>query len=118
MKEHIMSFYSFTANNIEGHEVSMRDFEGKVVIVVNTASECGLTPQFESWEKLYQEYKDRGLVILGFPCNQFGSQDPGSDGEILGFCQRNYGVSFPMFSKIDVTPPLQVLERRAKGPTR
>lgn len=120
MKEHIMSFYSFTANNIEGHEVSMRDFEGKVVIVVNTASECGLTPQFESLEKLYQEYKDRGLVILGFPCNQFGSQDPGSDGEILGFCQRNYGVSFPMFSKIDVNgetahPLYKFLKEEQKG---
>ena len=118
--EHIMSFYSFTANNIEGHEVSMRDFEGKVVIVVNTASECGLTPQFESLEKLYQEYKDRGLVILGFPCNQFGSQDPGSDGEILGFCQRNYGVSFPMFSKIDVNgetahPLYKFLKEEQKG---
>lgn len=115
-----MSFYSFTANNIEGHEVSMRDFEGKVVIVVNTASECGLTPQFESLEKLYQEYKDRGLVILGFPCNQFGSQDPGSDGEILGFCQRNYGVSFPMFSKIDVNgetahPLYKFLKEEQKG---
>lgn len=115
-----MSFYSFTANNIEGHEVSMRDFEGKVVIVVNTASECGLTPQFESLEKLYQEYKDRGLVILGFPCNQFGSQDPGSDGEILGFCKRNYGVSFPMFSKIDVNgetahPLYKFLKEEQKG---
>lgn len=98
----------------------MRDFEGKVVIVVNTASECGLTPQFESLEKLYQEYKDRGLVILGFPCNQFGSQDPGSDGEILGFCQRNYGVSFPMFSKIDVNgetahPLYKFLKEEQKG---
>ncbi|NLO70071.1 MAG: glutathione peroxidase [Porphyromonadaceae bacterium] len=97
-----MSFYDFKAIAISGDEVSMKSFEGKTILVVNTASKCGFTPQFEGLEKLYEKYKDRDFVILGFPCNQFGKQDPGNEDEILDFCQRNYGVSFPMFSKIDV----------------
>ena len=95
-------FYNLKATSIEGEEIWMHNYSGKVIIVVNTASECGFTPQFEGLEKLYQKYKDRGLVILGFPCNQFGKQDPGNDQEIQAFCQRNYGVTFQMFSKIDV----------------
>jgi glutathione peroxidase len=92
----------FTATTITGDEQQLDAYEGKVALVVNTASQCGLTPQFEGLERLHQEYADRGLVVLGFPCNQFASQDPGTDEEIGAFCQRNYGVSFPMFSKIDV----------------
>ena len=80
----------------------MTDFKGQVVLVVNTASKCGLTPQFKGLESLYETYKDRGLMVLGFPCNQFAGQDPASNDEISEFCQLNYGVSFPMFAKIDV----------------
>jgi len=80
----------------------MGDFKGKTVIVVNTASKCGLTPQFEGLEMLYQKYKDKGLVILGFPCNQFANQEPGGANDIAEFCQLNYGVTFPMFAKVDV----------------
>lgn len=96
------SFYSFSAQDISGKEISMESFKGKTILVVNTASKCGLTPQFEGLEKLYQTYKDKGLVILGFPCNQFANQEPGEAEEIASFCQKNYGVSFPMFDKIDV----------------
>ncbi|NLO70072.1 MAG: glutathione peroxidase [Porphyromonadaceae bacterium] len=95
-------FYSYSAKNIQGDSVSMADYKGKVVLVVNTASKCGYTPQFGGLEELYAKYKNDGLVILGFPSNQFGNQDPGSNEEILEFCQMNYGVKFPMFSKIDV----------------
>ena len=96
------SFYDFKALNMQNKEVSMSDYMGKVVLVVNTASKCGFTPQFAGLEELYKKYKDQGVVILGFPCNQFGNQDPGTDEEIQSFCQVNYGVTFPMFSKIDV----------------
>jgi glutathione peroxidase len=92
----------FTARTIEGNEQPLSAYEGKVVLVVNTASRCGFTPQFEGLEQLWREYGDDGLVVLGFPCNQFREQDPGSDEEIGAFCQRNYGVSFPMFAKVDV----------------
>ena len=95
-------FYDFKALNMQDKEVSMSDYKGKVVLVVNTASKCGFTPQFAGLEELYKKYKDQGLVILGFPCNQFGNQDPGTDEEIQSFCQVNYGVTFPMFSKVDV----------------
>ncbi|MGJ7911671.1 glutathione peroxidase [Neobacillus sp. LXY-1] len=97
-----MNFYDFSAKRINGEEVSMKQYEGKVVLVVNTASKCGLTPQFKELEELYQQYKDRGLEILGFPCNQFANQDSGSNDEIEQFCQLNYGVTFTMFEKIDV----------------
>jgi glutathione peroxidase len=97
-----MDFYTFSAKKINGKEVQFETFRGKVVLVVNTASKCGFTPQFEGLEKLYKEYKDQGLEILGFPSNQFGQQDPGANEEILEFCQLNYGVSFTMFDKIDV----------------
>ena len=96
------TFYDFEANNIKGKTISMKDYEGKTVIVVNTASKCGFTPQYEGLEKLYQQYKDQGLVILGFPCNQFANQEPGSSDEIEEFCEINYGVTFPLFEKINV----------------
>ena len=96
------TFYDFEANNIKGETISMKAYQGKTVIVVNTASKCGLTPQYEGLEKLYQQYKDQGLVILGFPCNQFANQESGSSEEIEEFCQINYGVTFPLFQKIDV----------------
>ncbi len=97
-----MKFYNLTAEKLNGEKVSMDTFKGKTIIVVNTASKCGLTPQYEGLEALYKQYKDDGLVILGFPCNQFANQESGSANEIQEFCQINYGVSFPMFAKIDV----------------
>lgn len=97
-----MRFYQFHADTIKGETISMENFKGKVVVVVNTASKCGLTPQYEGLERLYQQYRDQGLVILGFPCNQFGRQEPGSAEDIQEFCQVNYGVSFPIFAKVKV----------------
>ena len=97
-----MTFYDFEAERLDGTIESMATYKGKTIIVVNTASKCGLTPQYEGLEKLYENYKNQGLVILGFPCNQFGSQEPGTADEIQEFCQLNYGVSFPMFAKIEV----------------
>ena len=94
--------YDYSATTISGKEVAIADFKGKVLLVVNTASKCGLTPQFKDLEALYEQYKEQGLMILGFPCNQFLSQDPASNEEISEFCQLNYGVTFPMFAKIDV----------------
>ncbi len=96
------SVYDFTCDRLNGKPQDLADYKGKVLLVVNTASKCGFTPQFEGLEKLFQGLKDKGLVILGFPCNQFGKQDPVSNDEIGEFCQINYGVSFPMFAKIDV----------------
>jgi len=92
----------FTVTNIDGQEVKLSDYQGKVVLVVNVASRCGLTPQYAGLQSLYEKYQDQGLVILGFPCNQFGSQEPGTEANIKEFCTENYGVTFPMFSKIDV----------------
>ncbi len=99
------NFYDFEAVSLRGENIKMSDYSGKAVLVVNTASKCGLTPQYEGLEALYKEYKDKGLEILGFPCNQFGAQEPGSADEIGEFCQINYGVSFKMFEKIDVNGP-------------
>lgn len=96
------TIYDFKAVASNGKEVDFRQFKGKVLLIVNTASKCGFTPQFAGLEELNQKYKDKGLVIIGFPCNQFGQQDPGSDDEILDFCQVNYGVSFLMMKKIEV----------------
>jgi glutathione peroxidase len=96
------NFYQFNAMSIQGKEIGMDTYKGKVVVVVNTASKCGFTPQYKGLESLYQRYKEKGLVILGFPCNQFGNQEPGSEKEISESCLINYGVSFPMFSKITV----------------
>ena len=95
-------FYDFKRKGITGEEISFSDYKEKVVLIVNTASECGFTPQFKGLEELYLKYKGQGLVILGFPCNQFGGQEPGTEVEIQQGCMLNYGVSFPMFSKIDV----------------
>ena len=97
--------YDFKARQIDGKDISLDSFKGKVMLIVNTASKCGFTPQFGGLEELHKQYAGKGLAVLGFPCNQFGSQDPGADGEIESFCQVNYGVSFPMMSKIDVNGP-------------
>ena len=96
------SIHDFEALSIDGRPVRLSDHQGKVMLVVNTASACGFTPQFGGLESLWQTYRDRGLVIVGFPSNQFGHQDPGTDTEIASFCQVNYGVTFPMMSKVDV----------------
>jgi glutathione peroxidase len=112
--------YDFSCQTPAGKKISLQDYRGKVILIVNTASKCGLTPQFGGLEELYEKYKDRGLVILGFPCNQFAKQDPGSNDEIVEFCQLNYGVSFPMFGKIDVNgdnadPLFKYLKKEAPG---
>ena len=96
------SIYDFEAQQMNGQTVPLSQYKGKVLLIVNTASACGFTPQFGGLEELHKQYADKGLVVLGFPCNQFGSQDPGSNDEIASFCQLNYGVSFPMMAKIDV----------------
>lgn len=109
----------FTATRLDGTEEALAAYAGKVVLVVNTASKCGFTPQYEGLEHLWREHGDGGLVVLGFPCNQFGSQEPGSEDEIGEFCQVNYGVSFPMFAKVDVNGaeahPLWVWLKDSKG---
>lgn len=95
-------FYQFSAKNLQGQEISMDTYAGKTVLIVNTASKCGFTPQYAGLETLYEKYKDKGLVILGFPCNQFANQEPGDEQSIAESCLLNYGVTFLMFSKIDV----------------
>ncbi len=112
--------FDYSCKNSAGAERPLSEFSGKVLLIVNTASKCGFTPQFAGLEELYEKYRERGLEILGFPCNQFGKQDPGSNDEISEFCQLNYGVSFPMFGKIEVngrgTDPLyQHLKHAAPG---
>lgn len=112
--------YQFEAERLEGGEESLQQYAGKVILIVNTASKCGFTPQFHGLEELYEKYRDQGFVILGFPCNQFGSQEPGDSEQIGEFCQRNYGVSFPMFAKVDVKGPeahpiFRYLTRETKG---
>ena len=97
-----MNIYDFKVNDIDGNEVSMEQFKNKVLLIVNTASSCGFTPQFEGLQKLYDEYKNKDFVVLGFPCNQFKNQDSGTNQEIKTFCSMNYGVTFPMFEKIEV----------------
>jgi len=113
------SIADFSAETLTGEERALADYLGSVVLVVNTASKCGLTPQFSGLEKLYEEYVEQGLVILGFPCNQFAGQEPKSEAEIGEFCERNYGVTFPMFAKIDVNGsdahPLYKWLRTEKG---
>ncbi|MCE1193804.1 MAG: glutathione peroxidase [Acidovorax sp.] len=99
------SLYDFDAQQMNGQTVPLSQYRGKVLLIVNTASACGFTPQFGGLEALHQQYAGQGLVVLGFPCNQFGAQDPGSNEEIASFCQLNYGVSFPMMAKIDVNGP-------------
>ena len=97
-----MQVYDFSAKLNNGKNKKLRDYKGKVLLIVNTASKCGFTPQYEGLQQLYSKYKRRGLEILAFPCDQFGHQEPGSDGEIKTFCKVNYGVEFPLFSKMDV----------------
>ena len=99
------NIYQFDAELLDGKNKSFADYDGKVLLIVNTASKCGFTPQFAGLEKLYEKYKDQGFEVLGFPCNQFGGQDPGSNDQIGAFCQKNYGVDFPMFAKVDVKGP-------------
>lgn len=116
-----MNFYDFSALSLQGREISMRDFEGKVVVVVNTASKCGFTPQLAGLQALHAKYADRGLAVLGFPCNQFAGQEPGSEADIAAGCVINYGVEFQMFSKIKVNGkeahPLYVwLKEHLSGP--
>jgi len=97
--------YDFTAKSLQGKDVPLSDFKDKVLLIVNTASKCGFTPQYAGLETLYEKLSGKGLTILGFPCNQFGQQEPGGPEEIGAFCQMNYGVSFPMFDKIEVNGP-------------
>ena len=112
-------FYELSMNTPQGQPVSMSGYEGKVILVVNTATQCGLTPQFEGLEHLYQQYKDKGLVVLGFPCNQFAGQEPVSNENMQQTCRLNHGVTFPLFEKIDVngpnTHPVFKLLRRSLG---
>lgn len=115
-----MGIYDYSATTLSGEEKSLSEFQGKVLLIVNTASKCGFTPQFEGLEGLYDDLKERGLEILGFPCNQFGKQEPGGAEEIGAFCQKNYGVSFTMFDKIDVNgdnahPLYLFLKKEAPG---
>ena len=114
------NLYDIPLKKINGEEVNLEQYKGKVLLIVNTASKCGFTPQFDGLEKLFKEYEEKGLVILGFPSNQFLHQDPGTNSEISEFCQLNYGVTFPMFAKIDVNGPsthplYEKLKKDAKG---
>ena len=116
-----MQLYDLSAKLNNGRNKKLGDYKGKVLLIVNTASKCGFTPQYEGLQSLYAKYKDRGFEVLGFPCDQFGHQEPGSDDEIKSFCQLNYGVSFPLFSKIEVNGDerasrVQVSEKRKGRP--
>ncbi|HEX4271585.1 MAG TPA: glutathione peroxidase [Rhizomicrobium sp.] len=115
-----MTIYKYTAAALAGENVGLEKWRGRVLLIVNTASECGFTPQYAGLEALYRKLEPEGLTILGFPCNQFGGQEPGSEVEIGAFCQKNYGVTFPMFSKVDVKGPhahqlFQYLTQAKKG---
>lgn len=112
--------FNFSATSLQGQEINFDEYKGKVVLIVNTASKCGFTYQYEGLQALYEKYKEQGFVVLGFPCNQFGEQEKGSENEISEFCQINYGVSFPMFAKIDVNgehahPLFNYLKSAKKG---
>jgi len=114
------SVHDFSATTIEGEPQSLSTYRGKVLLIVNVASKCGFTPQYTGLEALYREYADKGLVVLGFPCDQFGHQEPGDEAEIRDFCSLNYDVTFPLFAKIDVNgtnahPLYQYLKKHAKG---
>ncbi len=115
-----MPVYEYDVKMISGEEISLKTYRGQVLLIVNTASKCGFTPQYTELQKLYERYKEKGFVILGFPCNQFMAQEPGDDLEISGFCRLNYGVTFPMFSKIkvkgnDIHPLYDYLSNEAPG---
>ncbi|OEC36574.1 glutathione peroxidase [Pseudomonas cuatrocienegasensis] len=112
--------FDIPLTTIKGEQTTLADFAGKAVLVVNTASKCGFTPQYKGLESLWQQYKDRGLVVLGFPCNQFGKQEPGNEGAISEFCELNFGVTFPLFKKVDVNgadahPLFVQVKKRAPG---
>ncbi|WP_096154356.1 MULTISPECIES: glutathione peroxidase [Bacillus] len=114
------SFYDFKAEDINGNVVSMSEFKDQVVLIVNTASKCGFTPQYDELESLYNDYKDKGFVVLGFPCNQFGNQEPGTEVQIQEFCSLKFNVSFPLFKKVDVNgeeahPIFTYLKEEAPG---
>ena len=114
------SVFDFSAPDVAGRETSLAEFRGKVLLIVNTASRCGYTPQYAGLEALYEKYKDRGLAVLGFPCNQFGAQEPGTEAEIAQFCSLNYDVTFPIFAKVDVNgahahPLFQFLKSEKTG---
>lgn len=100
-----MSVYQFTATSIKGEGKQLSDYSGQVMLIVNTASNCGFTPQYKGLQSLYEKYQEQGFVVLGFPCNQFMSQEPGTDEQIHSFCEMNFGVTFPMFAKVDVNGP-------------
>ncbi|MBL6693780.1 MAG: glutathione peroxidase [Proteobacteria bacterium] len=117
MKE---SIYDYKVNDINGNEVAMSEYKGRVLMIVNVASKCGFTPQYEGLQKLYDAYKDQGFVVLGFPCNQFGAQEQGGETEIKDFCETNFSISFPLFAKIDVNgdnanPLFLFLQNAKKG---
>lgn len=112
--------YDFKAKSLDGKPIDLKQYKGKVLLIVNTASNCGFTPQYKGLEAVYEQFKDKGVEVLGFPCNQFGGQEPGTSDEIGAFCERNYGVSFPLFDKIDVNgdnahPLFQHLKSEAPG---
>jgi len=112
--------YDFSAKNIDGNEQKLDAYKGKAMLIVNVASKCGFTPQYKGLEALYEKFKDKGLVVLGFPCDQFGHQEPGDEAEIKNFCSLNYDVKFPLFAKIDVNgadahPLYKYLKKEAKG---
>jgi len=115
-----MNVFDFQATSLDGKPVDLAQYRGKVLLIVNTASKCGFTPQYQGLELLYRRYQDQGVEVLGFPCNQFGAQEPGTEAEIGAFCEKNYGVSFPMFAKVDVNgdrahPLFQHLKSEAPG---
>jgi glutathione peroxidase len=114
------NIYDYSVNSLNGAPVDLGSYRGKVLLIVNTASNCGFTPQYKGLEAVYQQFKDKGVEVLGFPCNQFGSQEPGSSDEIGAFCEKNYGVTFPLFAKIDVNgndahPLFKHLKQQAPG---
>ena len=114
------NIYEFTADSLAGAPVNLKQYQGKVLLIVNTASNCGFTPQYKGLEQVYQQFKDKGVEVLGFPCNQFGGQEPGSADTIGAFCEKNYGVTFPLFAKIDVNgdethPLFKHLKSQATG---
>ncbi|HZX29552.1 MAG TPA: glutathione peroxidase [Telluria sp.] len=115
-----MNVYDFKAESLNGAPVDLSQYRGKVLLIVNTASECGFTPQYKGLEEVYRQFKDKGAEVLGFPCNQFGGQEPGDAAQIGAFCEKNYGVTFPLFGKIDVNgngahPLFQYLKKEAPG---
>ncbi len=115
-----MNIFDYTATGLSGAPVDLAQYKGKVLLIVNTASACGFTPQYKGLEQVYQQFRDQGVVVLGFPCNQFGHQEPGTESEIGAFCEKNYGVTFPLFAKVDVNgeaahPLFRQLKKDAPG---